>query len=135
MSKSVVTLIFIGGVVAMIAGFVISAIAVMGALAGGLVVIDAGGIVGVDGSVVWAMLGPVLLGGVAIAGGALAGLIAWLGALVNTYQLEDKTWFLVLLVLGLFSFGFLGMIAYIFAGPDSTRTAGPRPAVESGSGA
>ena len=135
MSKSVVTIVFVGGVIAMIAGVVISAIAVIGALAGGLVVIDGRGIVGVDGSVVWTMLGPVLLGGAAVAGGALAGLIAWLGALVNTFQLEDKTWFLVLLVLGLFSFGFLAMIAYIVAGPDSTRTAGARPVIESGSGA
>jgi len=54
---------------------------------------------------------------------------------VNTYQLEDKTWFLVLLVLDLFSFGFLAMLAYIFAGPDSTRDRGVRPAIASGSGA
>ena len=52
--------------------------------------------------------------------GALAGLVAWIGAVLNTAQLEDKTWFIVLLVLGLLSFGFVAMIAYVIAGPDGT---------------
>ena len=57
----------------------------------------------------------------AITGGAIAGLVSWIGALLNTAQLEDKTWFVLLLVLGLFSFGVLAMIAYVLAGPDGTR--------------
>jgi len=44
--------------------------------------------------------------------------VSWIGALLNTIQLEDKTWFVLLLVLGLFSFGFVAMIAYVIAGPD-----------------
>jgi hypothetical protein len=44
--------------------------------------------------------------------------VAWIGALLNTAQLDDKTWFVVLLLLGLFSFGLLAMIAYVIAGPD-----------------
>ena len=40
---------------------------------------------------------------------------------INTAELEDKTWFVVLLVLGLFSFGFVAMLAYVIAGPDGVR--------------
>jgi hypothetical protein len=52
--------------------------------------------------------------------GSIAGLVAWIGALINTAQLDDKAWFVVLLVLGLLSFGFVAMIAYVIAGPDGT---------------
>ena len=45
------------------------------------------------------------------------------GALLNTAQLEDKTWFIVLLVLGLLSFGLVAMIAYVIGGPDGTGPA------------
>lgn len=59
---------------------------------------------------------------IAIAGGIMQ-LAAWIGALVNTNQLADKTWFIVLLVGGVLglSFGLLGfavMVAYLIAGPD-----------------
>jgi len=46
-----------------------------------------------------------------------------------TAQLEDKTWFLVLLVLGLLSFGFFAMIAYVLAGPDGARREAAYPSV------
>src|SRR5262245_1797417 len=113
MSKSSVTLLFVGGVVAVVAGFIVTAIAVVSAIAGGLIVFDGSGIVGVDGSVAWTIIGPVALGGAIMAVGALIGIVSWLGALVNTYKLDDKTWFTALLVLGLVSFGFLAMVAYI----------------------
>jgi hypothetical protein len=67
------------------------------------------------------MTGLMILGGFAMLGGAIAGLVAWIGALINTAQLEDKAWFVLLLVLGLLSFGFIAMLAYVIAGPDSTQ--------------
>ena len=56
---------------------------------------------------------------------ALAALtfVAWIGAVINTSRLEDKTWFLLLLLLGLFSFGFIAMLVYVIAGPDGTQAA------------
>lgn len=61
---------------------------------------------------------------IAIVGGTMQ-LAAWIGALINTNQLADKTWFIVLLVGGVlgFSVGLLGfavMVAYLVAGPDGT---------------
>ncbi len=63
---------------------------------------------------------------IAIAGGIVQ-LAAWIGALVNTNMLQDKTWFIVLLVGGILglSFGLLGfaaMVAYLVAGPDGTAS-------------
>jgi hypothetical protein len=71
----------------------------------------------------WTTVGVMAAGfTVAIAGGIVQ-LAAWIGALVNTNLLQDKTWFIVLLVGGLLglSFGLLGfaaMVAYLVAGPD-----------------
>ena len=55
----------------------------------------------------------------------IGGLVSWIGALLNTAQLESKTWFLVLLLLGIFSFGLVAMIAYVVAGPDGTGGRAP----------
>jgi hypothetical protein len=75
---------------------------------------------------------------VAVAGGIVQ-LAAWIGALANTYQLQDKTWFTILLVGGLVGLafavvGFAAMVAYVIAGPDGTAvqqpqipTAAPQP--------
>jgi len=81
----------------------------------------------------WTMVGGIVLGGVLAAIGGLVQLAAWIGALVNTYQLEDRTWFGVLLAGGLIGFavglvGFAAMLAYVIAGPDgmaAVRTRAP----------
>ena len=46
--------------------------------------------------------------------------MSWIGALLNTSQLESKTWFAVLLLTGIFNFGFIAMLAYVIAGPDGS---------------
>jgi hypothetical protein len=71
----------------------------------------------------WTMVVGIVLGGVLAAVGGLVQLAAWIGALVNTFQLEDKAWFAVLLAGGLIGFavvfaGFAAMLAYVIAGPD-----------------
>ena len=55
--------------------------------------------------------------------GLIAGLVAWIGALLNTWQLDSKAWFVALLLLGIFNFGFFAMIAFLAAGPDGTTEA------------
>jgi hypothetical protein len=124
MSKSSITWLFAAAIVAFVAGFVIGLIAIVVALAGGAVTFGGPDVVRVDGvalagTVVW-----LSIASLAVAGGSLAALVAWIGALLNTARLDDKTWFLVLLVLGLFSFGWIATIAYVLAGPDSTRPSG-----------
>ena len=49
---------------------------------------------------------------------AAAHFVAWIGAVLNTAHLPDKTRFVVLLVVGLLGFVFIGTIAYVIAGPD-----------------
>jgi len=128
MSKSTVTRLFIGGVVAMLAALILALVALWVAFANGVVTVGGESIVSLNGgSAAWTVLGLVFVGFIAFTGGAIAGLIAWIGALLNTAQHEDKTWFVVLLVTGLLSFGLIGMIIYLVAAPDSERPAPPRP--------
>ena len=81
-------------------------------------------VVGVNESAFgWAMIVLAMVGTLAMIGGAIGQFVAWIGAVLNTARLEDKTWFVVLLLLGLFSFGFIAMLIYVIAGPDGTETA------------
>jgi hypothetical protein len=121
MSKPLVTKLFLGGIVAVGAGVVLMIAGGLAAVGGSLVVIDGSEVtVNAPTALDWTGVFVATLGVLAIVGGAFAGFIAWIGALVNTAQLEDKLWFVILLVTGLFSFGFIAMLVYVLAGPDST---------------
>lgn len=52
--------------------------------------------------------------------------MSWTGALLNTWQLPGKAWFVSVLLLGIFNLGFFAMIAYVIAGPDSTSPTASR---------
>jgi len=84
----------------------------------------------VPDSYFWTLVSLIVLGGIAVLGGIIVQFVAWIGAVINTNRLADKTWFNVLLwcgivgiVLGpLFGLGALFwwglMIAYLVGGPD-----------------
>jgi hypothetical protein len=125
MSKATVTRLFIGSLIAFAAGTILAIAAVWLAIANNVFAMTGADVVGVrGGAAAWSLLGLGIVGGLVIAGGLVSGLVAWIGALLNTWQLENKTWFAVLLLLGIFNFGFIAMVAYLIAGPDGTE---PRP--------
>lgn len=129
MSKATVTRLFIGSVIAAGAGAILLIIAVGLAQANGLFIMNGTNVVGVQGGpLALALLALGIAGGLAIVGAMIGGLLSWIGALLNTSQLESKAWFLVLLLLGIFNFGFFAMIAYVMAGPDGTSAAATRAA-------
>jgi hypothetical protein len=75
----------------------------------------------------WTTVGFMIVGFTVAAAGGIVQLAAWIGALVNTYQLEDKAWFIALLAGGLLGLafgliGFAAMVAYLVAGPDGMPT-------------
>ncbi len=130
MSKATVTRLFIGGGLAVITGAVLAIVAVSIANANDAFVMNGPDIVGLRGSALaWLMLPLGVVGGLAIVGGLIAGLLAWIGALLNTWQLERKAWFVGLLLLGIFNFGFFAMVAFLVAGPDGSSGAAVRSQV------
>jgi H+/Cl- antiporter ClcA len=76
-------------------------------------------------STTWLAASVGIIAVLALFGGALGQFVAWVGALVNTAQLQDKVWFLVLLLLGLVGLGFVPMLVYVLAGPDATARVAP----------
>ena len=77
-----------------------------------------------------ALVSLIVLGGIAVLGGIVTQFVAWIGAVINTNRLVDKTWFNVLLWCGVAGivlnfFGGFGallgwglMIVYLVGGPD-----------------
>ena len=120
MPTSRIDRLFIGAIVAVIAGWVVGVVAIIAGLAGGAVVIGGPDVVTVHGEAFASVVVILAVASILVAAGTIAGVAAWVGALFNTARLDDKTWFIVLLVLGIWSFGFIAMVAYVIAGPDST---------------
>ena len=129
MSKATVTKIFIGSAIAAVASVILTITAIWIAIANDVFVMSGQSVVGIQGGTfAWVLLGLAAFGGLAFFGAMVGGLVSWIGALLNTAQLESKTWFLALLLLGIFSVGLVAMIVYVIAGPDGTQEAPPRTA-------
>ena len=131
MFKTTVTRLFIGSLLAFGAGVLVSILAIALAIANDVFVMNGNDIAAIrGGALAWATLGLALLGGLSAAGGVIAGFIAWIGAVLNTWQLESKAWFVALVLTGIFNFGFIAMVIYVIAGPDgkAARTAQPATA-------
>lgn len=135
MSKRTITRLWLAGLVVLVIGLIVGGVglALMFAYGGHFTPSPNG-----DGSnyvpsldtVFWTAVAVLATGGAIAIVGAIAQLAAWVGALVNTNRLQDKTWFIVLLVGGLLGLhigllGFAAMVAYLVAGPDGK--ASPRP--------
>lgn len=129
MPKGTVVKVFVGSALAVGAGILLALVAVLFAYANGVFVMSGPDVTGIQSTpFAWTMVALFALAMVTIIGGFVGGLVSWIGALLNTAQVEDKTWFIVLLVLGLLSFGIFAMIAYVIGGPDGTQTRDSRMA-------
>jgi len=136
MTKSTITRTWIGGLAALALGLVMAAFAIVLMLAYGGTFTGAPSGNGYDfvprfDGFFWTMVALVIAGVSVAALGGIVQLAAWIGALVNTYKLQDRTWFAVLLAGGLLglAFGLLGfaaMVAYLIAGPDGFAVRQPR---------
>jgi len=136
MTKPQITRIWIIGVIVMFVGLLVAGISMGLMFTNGGTYEPAASGNGYDfvprlDSYFWSTVSFMIAGGVVAVIGGIAQLVGWVGALVNTYRLQEKTWFAVLLgggIVGL-AFGlaqFAVMIAYILAGPDSTTMEQPR---------
>lgn len=136
MTKHTITRTWIAGVVVLAAGLVVGGVSLglMLAYGGHFTAAPSGNgydFVPVLNGFFAAMVTLMVMGFAIAAVGAVVQLAAWVGALVNTYHLPDKTWFIVLLVGGLLGLsfgltGFAAMAAYLIAGSDGIVAAQPQ---------
>jgi hypothetical protein len=120
MSKTTVTRLFGAAIALVVAGLAVGIVGVVVALANGAVAFGGSQIVTVEGGPFAGAVAALIVASLITAAGGVAAIASWLGALRNTWRLDDKTWFTTLLVLGVVSLGWVAMIAYLLKGPDST---------------
>src|SRR5579864_6952613 len=136
MTKSALTKTWIGGLAVFSAGIVVALVGVFLMLAYGGTFSQIAGTGNYDfhpdlNGVFWTTIGVIVAGRVVALVGGIVQLAAWIAALVNSYGLVDKTWFIILLIggllgLGFAPLGFAAMVAYVVAAPEGL-SASPQP--------
>jgi len=126
MAKETIRRLFWGSLVAFAGALVLLGVAGGLALANGSLVRDGPDVTGIrETPFGWVMAGLAAVAALVMLAAAVTQFAAWVGAVISTAQLKDKTWFIILLVTGLLSFGFITMIIYLIAGPEDSA---PHPA-------
>lgn len=128
MTKSTITRTWLAGLVALALGMVVAGISIGLMLGYGGTFTNNGTENGYQfvpsfDSFFWTTVGVMIAGFSLVVLGGIVQLAAWIGALINTYRLQDKVWFVILLAGGVLSLafgliGFAAMVAYLVAGPD-----------------
>ncbi len=138
MRKATIVRLFVGSVIAMAAAVVLLIVSGALALSNNVFVMDGPDVVGIKAGLFgWAMLALAVLAVLVMLAAVAAQFVAWVGAVLNTAQRPDKTWFVIVLLAGLVSLGFLATLVYVIGGPDGqtgsderTRPAMPAPGAD-----
>jgi hypothetical protein len=122
MTKSTVVKLFWGSLIGLVAGLVLVGITFALAIRNDIFIMSGPDVTGIKSGVLsWTLLGLMALAVLLLLFAAVAHFVAWIGAVLNTAQLPDKTWFVVLLVVGLLGLVFIATVAYVVAGPDGVK--------------
>lgn len=131
MTKSLITKVWIAGLAIFAAGIIVALVGVFLMLAYGGTLTQLGGSnnytfdPNINGFF-WVTIGVMVTGGVITLIGSIAQFVAWIGGMVNSYSLPEKTWFAVLLIGGVLSIafaplGFAAMLAYVIGAPEGAQ--------------
>jgi hypothetical protein len=122
MTKSMIVTWFWGSLVGLVTGFVLMGTMVALAISNDIFVMSGPDVTGIkSGALSWTLLGLMGLAVLILLFAAVAHFVAWIGAVLNTAHLPDKTWCVVLLVVGLLGLVFIATVVYVIAGPDGVK--------------
>ena len=122
MTKSMIVKLFWGSLIGLVAGLVLMGITVALAISNHIFVMSGPDVTGIkSGALSWTLLGLMGLAVLLLLFAAVAHFVAWIGAVLNTAHLPDKTWCVVLLIVGLLGLVFIATVAYVIAGPDGLK--------------
>jgi preprotein translocase subunit Sss1 len=128
MSKHGIIRLYVGSLLALVGGLVLLLVASKLAVANDVFEMNGPDVVGVrSGPFGWTMLVLAAIAVLVIVAAAVVQFVAWILAVLDAARRPDKTWLAVLLVTGLLSFGFVGMLVYVLAVPESEPAAEPQP--------
>ena len=124
MSKSMINKLFFGSLIGLVGGLILAGVATGLAFANDVFVMNGPDVTGINVSpLAWTLLSLIGFGELVVIAGAIAQFVAWIGAVLNTSNLPDKGWFIVLLVVGLLGFPFIVTLIYVISGPDGAPAA------------
>jgi hypothetical protein len=122
MTRSMIVKLFWGSLIGLVAGLMLMGITVALAINNHIFVMSGPDVTGIkSGALSWTLLGLMGLAVLLLLFAAVAHFVAWIGAVLNTAHLSDKTWCVVLLVVGLLGLVFIATVAYVIAGPDGLK--------------
>jgi hypothetical protein len=122
MTKPTIVKLFWGSIIGLVAGLVLIGITFALAISNDIFIMSGPDVTGIKSGVMpWTLLGLMGLAMLLLLFAAVVHFVAWIGAVLNTAQLPDKTWFVVLLVVGLLGLVFIATVAYVIAGPDGVK--------------
>jgi hypothetical protein len=122
MTKSLVVKLFWGSLIGLVAGLILMGITFALAINNDIFIMSGPDVTGIKSGVLpWILVGLCALAMLLLLFAAVVHFVAWIGAVLNTAQLPDKTWFVVLLVVGLLGLVFIATVAYVTAGPDGVK--------------
>ena len=126
MGRSLLVKLFFGSLIGFVAGAVVLVVAGAVAIGTDVFVMNGPDVVGLNsGPLTWTVIGLMALASLIMILAAMAQVVAWIGAVLDTANRPDKTWFVTLLVLGLLGFGFVATLIYVIAGRDETPAQAP----------
>jgi hypothetical protein len=122
MTKSLVVKLFWGSLIGLVAGFILMGVTFALAISNDIFIMSGPDVTGIKSGILpWILLGLMGLAMLLLLFAAVTHFVAWIGAVLNTAQLPDRTWFVVLLVVGLLGLVFIATVAYVIAGPDGVK--------------
>jgi hypothetical protein len=121
-TKSLIVKLFWGSLIGLAAGLVLVGVTGVLTISNDIFVMSGPDVTGIRSGVLsWTLLGLLVLAMLILLFAAVAHFVAWIGAVLNTAQLPDKTWCVVLLVVGLLGLVFIATAAFVIAGPDGLK--------------
>ena len=127
MSRPVIAKLFYGSLIAIVLAIILMIVAAALAFGSSSLLMDGPDVIGIRSTFGWAMVAVGAVAALVLVAASIAQLVAWIGALIETAPLENKTWFVVLLVAGLFGFGLIAILVYLLVEPDTGRRAPSQP--------
>ena len=135
MTKSLIVKLFWGSLIGLAAGLVLVGITGVLAISKDIFVMSGPDVTGIRSGVLsWTLLGLLVLAMLILLFAAVTHFVAWIGAVLNTAQLPDKTWCVVLLIVGLLGLVFIATAAFVIAGPDGLKAKEEAPALPQSGG-
>jgi hypothetical protein len=124
MTRSTILRLFVGSLIAAVVGGALFTIAAAVGLGNEVLIMNGPDVVGLRPGALSATM--IITAGAALllwTGAAVAVLVAWVGAIINTANLRSKTWLAIELVIGLLGLPFVAVLAYVVGQPEETAYA------------